>query len=337
MPRPFTLYRLAAIAFSILATLPNLNFSSVPTRAQNPPPQAIPASSAQQDVPRLKVDVGLVLFEASVWNMAGGTMDTLNREDFALLDDGVPQSIVHFSRDELPLAVVLVVDVSGSMADVMGSMRKAALAWLERLKPVDRVAIFTFADNPKLQVPLTLEKAKVAKAIGQFSASGGTDIHKALYQAAAYLRQEAPHERRIVILASDDFAGTFLGGRISSEVLRSLQEADTTLYNLKLRNLDERFVPHERLELMDVVHVPWIAAQTGGVVEEVKNTKQLSEAFGRLIAVLKSRYTLGFYPKMDAGDTGFHKLDLRLTPGLGAKNKDYKILSKDGYFAAPAH
>jgi Ca-activated chloride channel family protein len=328
MARHATRYLLAVAAVIALAVL---------GRAQNPPKQVPPATSAQQEVPRIKVDVGLVLFEASVWDTAGSSMDVLNREDFALLDNGVPQSISYFSRDELPLAVVLVVDVSGSMMDVMGSMRKAALAWLEKLKPADRVALFTFTDAPTLRVPLTNEKAKVAKAIGQFTGYGATDIHKALYQAAGYLRKEAPKERRIIILASDDFAGPWLGGKTTYEVLRSLQEADTTLYNLKIYNPDETQVPRDTLELMDIVHVPWIAEQTGGLVEEVKNTKQLSEAFGRLISVLKTRYTLGFYPKLDAGDMSFHKIDLRLVPGLGEKGKDYKILSKDGYFAAPAH
>ncbi|MFQ5695922.1 MAG: hypothetical protein ACE5HB_08030, partial [Terriglobia bacterium] len=95
-----------------------------------PPPAAAPAESEEADLPpglppppvesgdgyRLRVDVRLVMVDAVVQNHRGQALDDLTREDFRLFEDGIEQSIRLFSRAELPLAVALVVDQSGSVA-----------------------------------------------------------------------------------------------------------------------------------------------------------------------------------------------------------------------------
>jgi VWFA-related protein len=220
----------------------------------------------------------------------------------------------------------------------MDSLREATSTWLAKLKKEDRIALFVFTDKPRLRVPLTTNKKLVAAAISEISAGGKTNIHEALSQAAQYLKKEAPQERGSIILASDDLSAS-LGAHPSAEdVLRSIQEANATLYNLKIANPLVSIPPTSALaEKSDVVQVPKMVAATGGVVAEVRNPQRLSEAFGMIVTVLKTRYTLGFYPKNAPGDTSYHKLDLRLAPSFGEKGKDYKILSKDGYYASPPH
>ena len=97
----------------------------------------------------LKVDVSLVLVETTVRDQKGRIVDDLKREDFRLLEDGVEQTITHFSRDDLPLAVALVVDGSGSIAPVLQELHRAAYDTLSQLKPEDRVALYAFAAHPE--------------------------------------------------------------------------------------------------------------------------------------------------------------------------------------------
>ena len=77
---------------------------------------SIPVAEAQQEeAGKIHVDVNLVLVEATVKNKAGQVMDGLVMKDFEVREDGVPQTVSHFSRDQLPLAVALVVDLSSSI------------------------------------------------------------------------------------------------------------------------------------------------------------------------------------------------------------------------------
>ena len=93
----------------------------------------------------LKVDVNLVLVEATVRDNKGRIINDLEPEDFRVLEDGVEQQITYFSRDELPLAVALVVDGSGSISPVLPQLHHAAHDTLSQLKPDDQVALYAFA------------------------------------------------------------------------------------------------------------------------------------------------------------------------------------------------
>jgi VWFA-related protein len=291
-------------------------------------------SKQQESFPRIRVDVGLLLVEATVEDSRSNTIDTLESKDFVLLEDGVAQSVVHFSRDALPLAVVLLVDVSSSMTHLMGPMREAALSALGRLKPEDRVALFTFSDSAKLRTPLTKDKELLAESIEKFAAEDGTRIHEALHQAAQYLRKEAPQERRVIILVSDDYSYE-VEARPAKKLLRELLETNATLYNLKVGPNPAR-ASREVLARNDVVQVPKLAAQTGGVIIQLNKIEGFTMALETLISIVKTRYTLGFYPAR-ASDGKYHKLDLRLQPSFGEKGHDYKVLSRDGYYASSPH
>jgi VWFA-related protein len=100
---------------------------------------------------QVKVDVDLVTTDVTV---IGKPVSELRREDFAVYDNGVAQPITYYSHDELPLAVVLLVDVSGSITDYLASLKLAALSCLRPLNPQDEVALISFSSGPKKQVDL---------------------------------------------------------------------------------------------------------------------------------------------------------------------------------------
>jgi len=85
-----------------------------------------------------------------------------------------------------------------------------------------------------------------------------------------------------------------------------------------------------------MVNVGKLTAETGGEIFEVEKEGSLFLAFQALIERLKTRYTLGFYPTRKADDGRFRKLNLRLQPSLGAKGRNYFVVSKTGYYPARA-
>lgn len=292
-----------------------------------------PTQGPQQPEARIRVDVNLVLVEATVKDKAGRVMPDLKKEDFLIEVDGAPQEMAHFSRDQLPLAVALVVDLSKSIEPFVRPLRYATLTALKALKPEDEVALFTFSDNVEQRVPLTRDKREISDQIEFFHTGGGTNINRGIYDAARYLREQAPAARRVIVLVSDD-VGNITGGVNHEQVATAALEADAAVYNLKVPGHNPLPARMAAAGMRGLVNVGKLAGETGGEIFEVEKEGSLFLAFQALIERLKTRYTIGFYPSPNTPGSSFHRLNLHLQPKFGAKGKEYSVVSKTGYYAA---
>jgi len=283
---------------------------------------------------KIKVDAALVLVEATVKDRGGRMMGDLKKEDFQLEEDGAAQQIMHFSRDQLPLAVALVVDLSGSIKPFLRPLRYATLTALKALKPEDEVALFTFTSDVEQRVRLTHDKREASDQMENISAGGGTNINRAIYDAANYLRDAAPAARRVIVLVSDNVP-TVNDGISHDGVVQAALEADAAVYDLKIPG-DNPMAARLASAGRGMVNVGKLTAETGGEIFEVEKEGSLFLAFRALIERLKTRYTVGYYPAHATASGGFRKLNLRLQPRFGNKGKDYVVLSKTGYYPARA-
>jgi len=293
-----------------------------------------PLPAQEPSGPAIKVDVNLLLVEATVKDRAGRILKDLKQDDFLLDADGQPQSISHFSRDQLPLAVALVLDLSGSIEPFLRPLRYATLTALKSLKPEDQVALFTFTDDAQLRVPLTRDKRDVSDQIEDLYAGGSTNINQGLYDAAAYLRRAAPAARRVVVLISDNVA---TAATVSTDdVIEQALEADAAIYSIKVpgRNPPEARIMAKMLGRSSNINK--MTADTGGEIFDMEKEGSLFVSLQTLIERLKTRYTLGFYPAAQSQSPGFHRLNLRLHPTFGSKGRDYSIVSKTGYSVSPS-
>ena len=295
------------------------SFLCLPTRAQNPDPGVI------------RVDVNLVLLDATVKTKAGQILGDLKQDSFELREDGVPQKIEIFSRDELPLNVALVLDLSDSIGPFLEPLRQAALTALSALKPEDEVALFTFSTEAELKVPFTTDKTEIAKQIGDFHVGGATNINDGIFVAAKYLLNTPPKGRRVIILISDD-VGTSAGGQGTHDIVTECIASDAVLYNLKIPGYNPPGTLFAASMVPGLVNIHKVMDQTGGEIFDVQDVAHLDQAFGALIKRIKTRYTLGYYTKATAAEGKPHKLDVRLTPSFGKKGHDYVILAKTGYY-----
>ncbi len=289
------------------------------------------AEAQAQGSAAIRVETDLVLVEATVKGAGGRVMKELKREDFLLDEDGQAQEIAHFSRDQLPLAVALVVDLSGSIKPFLKPLRYATQSALRALKPEDQVALFTFTAQVEERVRLTRDKREVSDEIEFFSAGGGTNINRAIYNAANYLRDSAPAARRVIVLISDNVP-TVNDGVSASEVTNAALEADAAVYGLKVPG-DNPLAARMASVGRGFVSVPKLTEETGGEIFEVEKEGSLFLGFQALIERLKTRYTLGFYSTRKDRDGRFRKLQLRLQPRFGGKGRDYTVVSKTGYYA----
>jgi Ca-activated chloride channel homolog len=279
----------------------------------------------------IRVDVNLVLLDATVKTKAGQTMGDLKEEAFELHEDGVAQKIEVFSRDELPIEVALVLDLSDSIGPFLGPLRDAANTALAALKADDEVALFTFSTEAELRVPFTKDKSKIAEQINNFKVGGATNINDGIFVAAKYLLNTPPKGRRVIILISDD-VGTSAGGQGTNDIVTETIACDAVLYNLKIPGYNPPGTLFAASMVPGLVNIRKVTEQTGGEIFDVQDVTHLDAVFAALITRIKTRYTLGYYTHATAATGKPHKLDVRLAPSYGKKGHDYVVLAKTGYY-----
>jgi Ca-activated chloride channel homolog len=284
-----------------------------------------------QDQSTLRVSVNLVLLDATVKTKDGRIMADLKKDDFEIREDGVPQKMEIFGRDELPLEVALVLDLSDSIGPFMGPLREAATTALGALKPEDQVALFTFATEAELRVPFTTDKSKIAEQFGTFKVGGATNINDGIFVAAKYLLGAPPKGRRVIILISDD-VGTDAGGQGTHDIVTETIASDAVLYNLKIPGYNPASTLFYAAMVPGLVNIRKVMEQTGGEIFDVKSVGNLDTEFRALIQRIKTRYTLGYYTQANGATGKPHKLDVRLKSSFGKKGHDYVILAKSGYY-----
>jgi len=284
-----------------------------------------------QDQSTLRVSVNLVLLDATVKTKAGRIMADLKKDDFEVREEGVPQKLEIFGRDELPLEVALVLDLSDSIGPFMGPLREAATTALGALKPEDQVALFTFATEAELRVPFTSDKSKIAEQFGTFKVGGATNINDGIFVAAKYLLGAPPKGRRVIILISDD-VGTDAGGQGTHDIVTEAIASDAVLYNLKIPGYNPAATLFAAAMVPGLVNIRRVMDQTGGEIFDVKDVANLDSEFRALIERIKTRYTLGYYTQANGATGKPHKLEVRLKSSLGKKGHDYVILAKNGYY-----
>jgi Ca-activated chloride channel homolog len=284
-----------------------------------------------QDSGAIRVDVNLVVLDATVKTKGGQIMADLKKDDFEVREDGVAKKVELFSRDELPLNVALVLDLSDSIDPFLGPLRDAATTTLAALKAEDEVALFSFSTEAQLRVPLTKDKTKIAEQINLFKAGGATNINDGIFVAAEYLLTTAPKGRRVIILISDD-VGTDAGGQGTRDIVTETIAADATLYNLKIPGYNSPATRFAASMIPGLVNIRKVMDQTGGEIFDVQTVANLDAVFAALIERIKTRYTLGYYTSAGGAQGKPHKLDVRLAPSFGTKGRDYVVLAKSGYY-----
>lgn len=270
----------------------------------------------------IKVDVNLVTVDVTIY---GAPVRDLRAEDFVVFDNDKVQRITQFSRDQIPLAVALVVDDSESLALYMRELQSAARSALSSLRPEDQVVLFGFSLLPSRLSELTQDPSQIVQKLAGLKSVGSTNIWDAIYVAAHYLREKAPDHRRAIILISDN--GQLIGwGQTGNSALQESLVAGTGLYAIRIPGSASLYAESET--------VRGIADDSGGEFLDVGSGRSLTEALHQSVSKLRTQYTLGFVPTDAKKDGAFHRLRVVLNAGNACP--DCRVHTRKGYYAGPA-
>jgi len=312
------LFRIGLIFFWVLVSA-----LSAPTAVAQEPDAA--------DV--IKVSTNLVVFDAQVIDKKSKrTIGDLTKDDFAITENGVKQEVSYFSRDELPLSIILLLDVSRSVRPIIHEIRDGALNALQRLKPEDEVAVMAFGTTYQLVQDFTKDRRLVSQKIESATATerlgNGTFLSSALESAAAHM-QKAPAagNRRVIIVVTDNIAIT--PDRETKYIVDELLDTGTVIYGLIVQAALGKFFKVMSLGQLSK-GVNEFVERTGGEIVGA-DKKEVDAKLGLVIDRLRARYQLGFRPVNISDDGQFRPVEIKIIETKKRKEKPL-VLTKRGYY-----
>lgn len=217
--------KLQAKAFTLLL---GILISTVPCWAQEKKQDP----KKEEEMATIRVNTDLVTLEVAVTDRDGKRNNMgLRPEDFVIYEDGVRQQIASFQTAEVPFNLVLLIDTSGSTRDDVGLIRRAALRFLDELRPQDRVAVVQFNKQVELLKDLTSDHARVEEALALLTPGTGTSFYDALQLTINDVLGKV--EGRKAVIALTDGVDSF-GYETYEQILPLLEKDNTSLYFLEL-------------------------------------------------------------------------------------------------------
>jgi Ca-activated chloride channel family protein len=245
----------------------------------------------------------------------GRFVSGLDQSRFRLLEDGVPQTIGHFTSEGSPLEIVVAIDVSESMTQAMPQLKNAVKKFLSALGAKDQVTLTAFNDN---MFTLTRRETSVAqrtRAVDRLTAWGGTALYDVIIRGVQQLSRQ-PGRRVLVVFSDGD-------DRTSHATIHAVEQAvranDATLFMVALgRGVKETQLKSGIEKLVDL---------SGGRQLFVERSDQLDQPFAEILEELSNQYILGYESKNTKRDGAWREVKLEI-PGSG-----YSVRARQGYRA----
>ena len=315
--------------FAVLFFLGILTVGQNPaTPTQEKPSGSTPSTQEGQapaeksgDVFVFRKEVDEVTLHATVVDDKNRLVTNLDRNDFTVYEDGQPQKITSFRREDIPVAMGIVIDNSGSMRDKRSAVNAAAINFVKSSNLQDKVFIVNFNEEFFLDQDYTASIPKLKDALERIEARGGTALYDAVVASSDHLKKSGPLEKKVLLVVTD---GEDNASRESLEqAIRRLQEENgPTVYTIGL--LGEEHSKRARRALREM------AEETGGVSFFPQGLSEVDAITQQIAHDIRNQYTIGYKPSKPQNEGGFRAVK------VDANAKGYKKLqvrTRSGYYA----
>jgi Ca-activated chloride channel family protein len=322
---------LCSIGFVAVAAMMNLSILSaqsvidevhIQPRAQSAKPD-VPNALAQGAMGIIRESVELVLVPVTVMDESNRIITGLGQENFQLYENKHPQPIKHFWKEDTPVSVGIVLDVSGSMDTKIERARDAVTAMLTASNPQDEFFLVTFADQPMLVQDFTPNVDDIRGQLLFTKPKGCTSLIDAIVMAIGHMRN-ARYQRRALVIISD--GGDNRSRYTEKEVKSLIKEEDVLVYSIgvfdtQFRTMEERLGP----ELLAT-----ISGLTGASAYTLDNPKHLPAVAEHIANELRNQYILGYSPEEPQRDGKWRKIKVKLAVPRGLR--ELRVQARTGYY-----
>jgi len=312
--------------------------SPVCARAQGPA-KAAAEGPAEDDV--VRVSSTLVTVPVGVMDRQGRFVPGLSQGQFRLFENGVEQEVAYFEGAEKPFTLALLLDMSDSARFKLKAIQDAALAFVEQLRPDDRVIVAAFDGRVTILAEATGDRRLLHDAIRRARPGGGTSLYDAIEVIGG--RRLSPVSGRKAIVLFTDGVDTASRGATYQSTLRLAEELDAMAYAIQYNTYDDVTrdvkpavsqggtagggqVVTAKGERLDVAYaranryLRSLADKTGGRFFHADSVSNLREVFTRIAQELREQYSIGYYPKGLGPGTELRRIKVQVgVPGVAVR------------------
>jgi Ca-activated chloride channel family protein len=270
----------------------------------------------------IRRDVDEVLLHATVIDDRQRLVTTLDRNSFTVFEDGQPQAILSFRHEDIPVAMGIVIDNSGSMREKRNKVNQAALNLVRSSNPKDEVFVVNFNDEYYLDQDFTNDLLKLKEALEKIDAKGGTALYEAVVASGEHLKRNARLEKKVLFVVTDGEDNA--SNETLEQAVKQLQEENgPQVYAIGILGDEEH--PKRAKRALEIM-----AQRTGGLAFFPKTLDEVDEISKTVARDIRNQYTIGYKPTNPRGNGGFR------TVKVEAKAKGHgkmTVRTKSGYYA----
>ncbi len=252
----------------------------------------------------IRSNVNLVVLRATVRDSKGLPVAGLNKDDFEVLEDKVPQQIESFSHEDVPVTVGLVIDNSGSMRSKRIDVINAALAFASSSNPEDQVFVVNFNEHVSMGLPANLQftgnQKQLQAALSRNKADGMTALYDAVAAALDQLKK-GKWEKKVLIVISD--GGDNASVHTLPQILAMVNQSSAILYTLGIFDAeDDDQNPRVLKQLAKISGGE--SFFPGSLQEILPNCEQIAHD-------IRNQYTISYAPVNRKADGGYRAIEVK--------------------------
>jgi VWFA-related protein len=302
---------------------------------QTPPSQSAPSQTAPEEQQPsaqeptandqgsmfvFKKQVEEVVLHATVFDEQQHLVTGLDQSAFTVLEAGKPQKITSFRREDVPVAIGIVVDNSGSMRDKRQQVNDAVLNLIRASNPQDEVFVVNFSQNYYLDQDFTSNENLLRAALHQVSSSGSTALYDAIVASAVHLKNNPRLDKRVLLVITDGQDN--MSQETLQEAAQRLQQANgPTLYAIGLLGSGLQSSGRDALQRL--------AAGTGGVAYFPDSLSQVDSITRTVAHDIRSQYMIAYRPGNQNARPGYQSVVVEAyAPGYGKLT----VRTRSGYY-----
>jgi len=266
-----------------------------------------------------------VMLHATVADDKNHLVTNLDKSAFTVFENNQQQTITSFRHEDIPVAMGIVIDNSGSMREKREKVNRAALNLVRSSNPQDQVFVVNFNDEYYLDQPFTSDINKLREALEKVEARGGTALYDAIVASADYMKKNAKLQKKVLFVVTD---GEDNASRESlEEAVRRLQEENgPTVYAIGLLGEEKARRARRALET--------IAQRSGGIAFLPRTLDEVDSISSNVAHDIRNQYTIGYKPTTPKSAGGYRAIHVE------AKAKGYNKLvvrTRSGYYPGQEH
>ncbi|HEU4388749.1 MAG TPA: VWA domain-containing protein, partial [Blastocatellia bacterium] len=280
----------------------------------------------------------------------------LSARDFEVYEDGVPQEVAFFSNEEVAFNVLLLMDVSPSVANSIENIQDAGLEFIRQARPQDRFMVVSFDQRLHVLTDFTNNRGTLESAVRSIRTGGGTSVYDAVYSCVTDRFRNVEGRKALILFSDgDDTTSRRAGYR---EAVDAVTESDVLAYSIRYPGSDFGGYgggnPTINLPLPIPIPIPWprrrwpspsgqprrggggnggdfmsdVANAGGGAVYDAETIQDLSRLARQIAEELRHVYVVSYYPTNALANGGYRSIRVRIK-----SRSDLAVRHRRGYNA----